>query len=180
MAGFVYIWRDKKKKRYYVGSHWGAEDDGYVCSSTWMLRAYKKRPEDFKRKVICKVTTNRSDLLNKEQKYLSCIKEHEIKRKYYNLNRVCSMNQWFMCDDKRLTVGQKISKALKGRKNPPLPSTILKRSISNTGLKRSEESKAKMSAAAKNRVGMHHSEETKRKMSISRKRYWEELNVSQH
>lgn len=39
--GFVYIWRDKKHNRYYIGCHWGTTDDGYICSSPWMKQAYK-------------------------------------------------------------------------------------------------------------------------------------------
>ena len=55
MYGFVYIWRDKKHNRFYIGSHWGTIDDGYVCSSTWMKRSYLRRPGDFKRKIISMV-----------------------------------------------------------------------------------------------------------------------------
>lgn len=84
--GFVYIWRDRKYKRYYVGSHWGYEDDGYVCSSPWMIKAYKKRPEDFKRKILSRIYSSRSDLLQSEYRYLNMIKESEIKIRYYNLN----------------------------------------------------------------------------------------------
>lgn len=51
-SGFVYIWRDRKHKRYYIGSHWGTPDDGYICSSPWMRQAYKHRPLDFKRRVL--------------------------------------------------------------------------------------------------------------------------------
>ena len=25
--GFVYIWFDRKHRRFYIGSHWGTEDD---------------------------------------------------------------------------------------------------------------------------------------------------------
>lgn len=32
--GFVYLWFDRKHKRYYVGCHWGTTEDGYVCSSS--------------------------------------------------------------------------------------------------------------------------------------------------
>ena len=53
--GFVYIWRDRKHKRYYVGSHWGTETDQYICSSSWMKNAYKRRPQDFKRRVVARV-----------------------------------------------------------------------------------------------------------------------------
>lgn len=84
--GFVYIWRDRKHKRYYVGSHWGTETDGYVCSSPWMMKAYKRRPLDFKRKILARVYTTRSELLQKEYYFLTMIKDHEIKERYYNLN----------------------------------------------------------------------------------------------
>jgi hypothetical protein len=50
--GFVYIWFDRKHKRFYIGCHWGKENDGYVCSSPWMKQAYKHRPQDFKRKIL--------------------------------------------------------------------------------------------------------------------------------
>ena len=87
MFGFVYIWYDKKHKRYYIGSHKGHENDGYICSSSWMKRAYERRPHDFKRRIISRVNTNRNDLLNEEQKYLDLIEEHELGKKYYNLKK---------------------------------------------------------------------------------------------
>ena len=40
--GFVYIWYDKKRKMYYIGSHWGTDDDGYICSSNRMRDAYRR------------------------------------------------------------------------------------------------------------------------------------------
>lgn len=85
--GFVYIWFDRKHKRYYVGMHWGTEDDGYVCSSTWMMQAYKHRPQDFKRRILKKVYTNRKDLYEAEVKWLSLIDDDELKTKYYNLSK---------------------------------------------------------------------------------------------
>ena len=83
--GFVYIWRDRKRNLYYVGSHWGHENDGYVCSSNWMRHTYKRRPEDFKRRIISKIYTNQKDLLKEEFRYLSMIKPEEIRVRYYNL-----------------------------------------------------------------------------------------------
>ena len=55
--GFVYIWYDRKHRRYYIGSHWGTENDNYICSSHWMIKSYKRRPEDFRRKII-KIISN--------------------------------------------------------------------------------------------------------------------------
>ena len=76
--GFVYIWRDRKHNRYYIGSHWGTEDDAYVCSSPWMSQAYKHRPNDFKRRILEKVYSNKKQLLESEFKWISLIKESEI------------------------------------------------------------------------------------------------------
>ena len=53
--GFVYIWRDRRTKRLYIGCHWGAEDDGYVCSSKEMRSEYSIRPRDFSRKVVQRI-----------------------------------------------------------------------------------------------------------------------------
>jgi hypothetical protein len=82
--GFVYIWRDRKHDRFYIGCHWGTEEDGYICSSRWMRKAYRRRPEDFKRRVIARIYTNRHDLLDEEHRWLMMMKKEEIGRKYYN------------------------------------------------------------------------------------------------
>ena len=66
--GFVYIWYDRKHKRYYIGSHWGTEDDGYICSSKWMMQAYKLRPKDFTRKIISRIYSCKQDILSKAKR----------------------------------------------------------------------------------------------------------------
>lgn len=114
MSGFVYIWFDRKHCRFYIGSHWGSEDDGYVCSSSWMSRAYKRRPRDFKRRILKRVN-DRANILLEEQRYLDLIKPNEIRVRYYNLTTNVQGN-WAHDPNKRLTVGQKISKARTGQK----------------------------------------------------------------
>lgn len=119
MSGFVYIWRDRKHRRFYIGSHWGQEDNGYVCSSTWMMNAYKKRPEDFKRKIISRVSTSQVDLLDKEEKWLNLIQYHELKKKYYNQVKTTRFH-WKRYGSEN--VKQRISETLKCRyigKNGP-------------------------------------------------------------
>lgn len=106
--GFVYIWRDRKHKRYYIGAHWGRKDDGYICSSTWMLQAYKRRPEDFKRRILKNFYTNKIDMFNEEQRYLQMIKSEEIKIRYYNLF-THGTKPWFAYPEKVKSIGQKIS-----------------------------------------------------------------------
>lgn len=116
--GFVYIWRDKKYNMYYVGCHWGREDDGYICSSNWMRRAYRRRPIDFKRRIIKTNILNRSEMYVEEQKYLDMIKKEEIKIKYYNLN-LKNGNLWHQYPESIKTIGQKISFSKKGKNTGP-------------------------------------------------------------
>jgi len=104
--GFVYIWRDRKHKRHYIGVHWGREDDGYVCSSSWMTQAYKRRPADFKRKILRRVDT-KEELFKEEARWLSMIQTSELKTKYYNLN--INLKHWRTGEDAE-TMREKISR----------------------------------------------------------------------
>jgi hypothetical protein len=84
--GFIYIWYDRKYRRFYLGRHWGRVDDGYICSSNSMRDAYRRRPEDFKRRIISYVQTSVNDLVIEEQKWLNKIKIVECGKKYYNVS----------------------------------------------------------------------------------------------
>lgn len=123
--GFVYIWYDRKHKRYYIGCHWGTEDDGYICSSPWMLQAYRIRPDDFKRRIIKTKISSRQETYIEEQKWLDQIKSSEIKPinkspRYYNLN-IKNNEVWHKYEESIKTVGQKISAAKKGKSLPCSP-----------------------------------------------------------
>jgi hypothetical protein len=117
-SGFVYIWRDRKHNRYYVGCHWGFEDDGYVCSSSWMKQAYLHRPTDFKRKILKRNITSRVELYEKEQHFLDMIKSTEIKIRYYNLH-ITNNEVWHKYPEHIKTVGQKISASKIGKNTGP-------------------------------------------------------------
>lgn len=168
IIGFVYIWRDKKHKRYYIGSHWGTINDGYICSSRWMKAAFKRRPQDFKRRVISSIITSKKDLLEEEYRYLLTIKPEELGKKYYNLKNTKD-NHWSADPEKRLEV----TKKLQGRIHSP--ETRLKMSNSAKGKqnclgrKASNESKLKMSKSHLGQIswnkGLKMSEESKLKMS---------------
>ena len=114
--GFVYIWRDKKRKMYYIGCHWGTEDDGYICSSNRMRDAYRRRPVDFKRRIIAKVETTRQDLMEEEFKWMQLIPENELGKRYYNL-RNQHFGHWTAISDeeRKLNIKEKISRAGIGR-----------------------------------------------------------------
>lgn len=113
--GFVYIWYDRKHKRYYVGAHWGFETDGYICSSPWMKQAYKHRPQDFKRKILKRIYTNRKDTFISEEYYLDLIKPEEFGKKYYNLKNI--KGHWSTDENKRLSINEKISESHKNDLN---------------------------------------------------------------
>ena len=84
-TGFVYIWYDRKHKRYYIGCHLGKEDDGYICSSSWMKLSYKKRPADFKRRIL-ESDVPEKFLYDREYEWLRLIKDEELGTTYYNLH----------------------------------------------------------------------------------------------
>jgi len=111
--GFIYIWRDKKRNKFYIGCHWGTEDDGYVCSSKWMRDAYRYRSEDFKRRILARVYTNRNDLLQEEYRWLSKIKPEELGKRYYNLTNHPNGHWSASEEDRVLTLREKISKMTK-------------------------------------------------------------------
>jgi hypothetical protein len=113
-SGFVYIWFDFKCKRYYIGSHWGHSDDGYICSSKWMKSAYRKRPYDFKRRILA-IKFDETSLLQEEGKWLSLIKDNELGTRYYNLSNH-QPNHWCTVPKSRLTIQEKLSKSQIGKK----------------------------------------------------------------
>jgi hypothetical protein len=146
LSGFIYLWYDTHHRMFYIGSHWGPEDDNYVCSSPWMLRAYKKRKHHFRKKILERVHTTREDLLKRENYWLSMIKESEMKPntdspRYYNLLKK-TWNYWHTKPDTSLTVGQKISVAKKGKKTGPRDPAVGK-AISEAKRKKFEERRAR-------------------------------------
>lgn len=56
MEAFLYCWTDRKYNKLYVGSHKGSINDGYVCSSKYMLEEYHKRTSDFTRQIVASGT----------------------------------------------------------------------------------------------------------------------------
>lgn len=177
--GFVYIWFDRKHKRYYIGCHWGTLDDRYICSSSWMRNSYNRRKTDFKRRIIQR-NIPREHLLESEHKWLQLIPDEELGVRYYNLSKK-HFGHWSIDKRTHISVREKLSEASKklhqdpeykqkyieGRKKMP-PQTqeqIAKRAKSNTGKKRTEETKRKISEANKGQVRGPLAEETKRKLS---------------
>lgn len=175
--GFVYIWYDCKRKMYYVGCHWGTEHDGYICSSIRMMKAYKNRPQDFKRRII-KRNIPRQSLLAEEYHFLSMIKDEELNDRYYNTQNN-HFNHWSNLENKdeiKIRCGEKN----KGRKHNLTPEELSERGrkISESKQKKKAERLAlglpvrrPNSVTIKGRV---QSQEEKDKRSKSLKKAWEE------
>lgn len=89
--GFIYLWYDRKRKMFYLGSHLGYPSDRYVCGSKRMYAARRRRPQDFKRRIILKmeVTTIR-ELHKEEQRWLDMIQDEELGTRYYNMKKLAS------------------------------------------------------------------------------------------
>lgn len=154
MSGFVYIWYDRKHKRYYVGSHWGSPRDGYICSSSWMKRAQERRPCDFKRRILATVESSRSALLSEEQRWLDMIKFEEKGKRYYNLT-LKTKHHWHIKPEERGRIGVRISAAKRlnrmqrfattGEYLTPAQQAMHERPSHNIGRTWSDEHKAKIS-----------------------------------
>lgn len=74
-----------------------------------MRRSYRRRPYDFKRRILSK-TVVRKELLEEEYKWLCFIKEEELGKRYYNLSKK-HFGHWSEDENKRLAVGRKISQS---------------------------------------------------------------------
>jgi hypothetical protein len=175
-TGFIYIWFDKKRKMYYIGCHWGTLDDGYICSSDRMRKAYRRRPNDFKRRIL-KHNIERECLLEEEYKLLFLIKDEELGKKYYNLSRR-HFGHWSNNESQKMSVGKKISAIQKGRK-------LTEEWKSNISASRKgkpcthewkDESREKM---RQHNLGKKHSQETieKRSESIRNKKHKRKIGI---
>ena len=50
--GFVYRWHDASNGKFYIGSHKGTPDDGYLGGGVLFRRSYAKRPDSFIRDIM--------------------------------------------------------------------------------------------------------------------------------
>ena len=82
----------------------GHVDDRYLSSTGLLQKAYRKRPEDFKRRIIYLLRSDDwSALIEEEQRWLSMIKETELSTvenhdagtvRYYNCKKYAMGGAW--------------------------------------------------------------------------------------
>jgi len=174
--GFVYIWYNKVRKMYYIGSHWGTENDGYVCSSNWMRNDYNRHKENFKRKIIKRVYSDKIELHIEEEKYLQMMKISEMKPlndtpRYYNLTRSVK-DLWHKYPEHIKTVGQKISLAKTGKNTGPRDPSVGEAISKAKKGKFSDKQKAALEALAIKNTGSTHTKERKKVTSDRLKKEW--------
>lgn len=103
---FVYKWTDILTNKIYIGYHKGHVNDGYVCSSKYMMPEYKKRPHDFIREILLFDTVE--NCFNYEQSLIK--KMFEDKTPCYNKG----LSGIFIIDDE---TRKKLSERQLGNKN---------------------------------------------------------------
>ena len=164
---FVYCWTDHDTGKLYVGSHKGTTDDGYVCSSKYMLEEYMRRREDFTRQIIAHGTEE--DIRKFEATLLQKVNAKECDLFY---NRTNADGKFYPIPGPQSKEHiAKRSAALignKGRRGQP-QSEETKRKISESlkGRKLSQQHRENMKG--KREGGWTHSEETKKKISRTKK-----------
>lgn len=165
--GFIYLWYDRRRKMFYLGSHFYGKKN-YICGSLRMKRAYHKRQEDFKRRILFKLKKGTKEELQRiEKQWLMLIKESELGTRYYNLKREATGGHGGTNKGFRHSLEAKTKMSL-ARKGKPLdPEHHAKIIQAHIGAKRSEESRLRMSEAQRNRKPP--SLETRMKMANSRR-----------
>ena len=153
--GFVYKWTDLYNGKYYIGSHRGDINDGYIGSGYYFKKAYKKRKECFSREILyigkdyieleefilqeldCKNDVNSYNLTNNARGVSMQSKETKIK-----ISESKKGNTFFSKEHR-----QKLSLAKKGKLHPCYGTQGYVK-----GMKHSKESKLKMSKSKSRKV----------------------------
>jgi len=166
-SGFVYLWKDCKRNKYYLGSHSGDINDGYLGSNKKFLSAYKSRPETFRRRILeFYDSCENSFIRNREEKWLSLIRPEELNIKYYNMKIFASggdIYSYLSDEDKRISrlkSNSKIRKLLKDGIDLDLAEKIV--------LEENIKIKSSKKKPGETWTGRNHTESTKKKQSIYR------------
>ena len=107
--GFVYKWTNVDNNMFYIGSHKGNENDGYIGSGIYFKRVYNKYSNSFKREIL--YTGN--DYLEAEE-FILHILDAENNDKMYNLKNYALGGKTKLSDDGR----RRLSESKKGINNP--------------------------------------------------------------
>ena len=169
MSGFVYRWTDTSNGMYYIGSHKGTPDDGYIGSGKFFKRAYNKRKDCFVREVLYT-----GDHYRELEEFILEELDAANDKESYNLKNgaIGGATRTGMKNSKEHTA--KVAEGNRGKKLSK--ETREKIRQSRIGTKHSDEAKAKMSKDRKGEknhfYGKIHSKETKAKISSAKKGHY--------
>ena len=157
-TSFVYCWTDKATNMVYIGSHKGSTDDGYICSSKYMLEEYNKRPSDFSRNIVA--IGDIMDIRNLETKILQAFNAKE-NTMFYNKHQNDGLyfDGWAV-GQMTIEHRQKLSNAKKGKSISEEHKEKL-----HAGRRNSKNSESHKKALLDSRLGSTHTTEAKKKMS---------------
>tara|TARA_R110000803_G_C11845025_1_gene305095 strand:- start:73 stop:675 length:603 start_codon:yes stop_codon:yes gene_type:complete len=153
--GFVYKWNDFYNGKYYIGSHLGDVNDGYVGSGSYFKKAYNKRKDFFSREILYVG----KDYIELEEFFLKELDAMNDKNSYNLTNNARGVS--IQSEESKLKISQskkgntyfskehrrKLSEKKKGKLHP-----CYKTNGYVKGMKHSEESKLKMSKERSRRV----------------------------
>jgi hypothetical protein len=112
--GFIYKWVNKENSMFYIGSHKGNIEDGYIGSGTLFRSEYLKNKNLFQREII-EYIYKLDDLLVREQYYLDLYDISDNKMSY-NLNPKTS-GGWKFCHENIYLVDKRNSSIRSGFEN---------------------------------------------------------------
>ena len=164
MEAFVYCWTDKTTNKLYVGSHRGPIDDGYVCSSKYMMREYNERPQDFSRQIVAQ--GSHADMRKFEAVILQSVNA-KINEDFYNKHN----NDGFYFDGwQKGQMSEEHRRKLSEARKKRFPEGITKEHAAklHAGRRASTNSSEHAAAVIASRVGSKHSEDSKAKMRKTR------------
>ena len=68
---FIYRWFDRTLNKFYIGSHYGEVNDGYLFGGIDIKKEYKERPDDFEREILSyHLVSEYSEIRKIEKEYL--------------------------------------------------------------------------------------------------------------
>jgi len=108
----VYMWEDIQKNMFYIGSHKGSINDGYICSQPLMNEEYNNRPFDFVRTIL---DTGTTESMRKFESDLLHYYNAALNPMFYNKH---NGGDKFICTGHSPETIDKMRKAKSGKNNP--------------------------------------------------------------
>lgn len=175
---FVYRWIDVATGKMYIGSHKGQENDGYICSSRYMMEEYTKRPNDFKREIISWHETYR-EARREEHIQLKSVAAATNAIYYNKSNGGMDMLVEYHTQETKEKLRKYHFGKWKGEKNPKYGVDVSGAKNPFYGKSHTDEYKKLMSESRKGRLsalkGRSKTEAHKKKLSKSKKKFWDTI-----